>query len=378
MKTFAIALLLFTASANAQWVSPIEQSYGPYLAPSIDAEPAIIASKDRVLLAWCEVDPITKAPEIRTGILDFHGRLTGAITKLPTQQAAAAATSPVVATDGETFAVAWVESWKFGAAIALGADGVPAGGPRPFNLAADTMRTPLIWNGEAYQVNGIAFDGHGQPAFPEMDMPALALQYAFDHTIVGMKWTADDGTTCHWGRHGCVYFNPNITITWEIVREKQRKQESKDFPHYTKSSPIVAGDDNEMAIVWRAPNEYVGARVVDGSYQSSFTFFRFDPLEAIHDSTEPEGIAFDGERWLVVFTRNHDIWGAFIDRNRSQDEIEPFPIATSDRFESHARVTKLAPGRFLVSYSSDLGPDDHRFAGRVVTLEPPARRRSMR
>ena len=79
-----------------------------------------------------------------------------------------------------------------------------------------------------------------------------------------------------------------------------------------------------------------------------------------------------GERWLIVFTRDGDIWGAFLDRETKT--LAPFPISTSGRLETQARVIPLEPGRFLVAYMSDFG-SDHRFAGRIVLTEPPPGKR---
>lgn len=372
MRLFAI--LLFATVANAQWVSPIEQIYGPYLAPSIGAEPAIVASNHGVLLVWSEIDPLTNIPELHSGILDFDGRLVSPITILPQYQVDAHAKHPVVATDGETFAVGWLESQGLMrvAAIALDANGAPAAPPRGFGgyYELGTITPPLVWNGSAYQIFGFAFDRDGQPVLPETDMPAV-LRYAANGTFVGMKWESHRaGYRCSFGRPSCVWFDADFTVTWEIVRGNRHEQTSRAWPYYTDSTPIVAGDDDEMAIVWSSDNGIAGMRVVDGKYQSSFAIPKGLTPEA------PEGIAFDGERWLVVFTRDQDIWGAFVDRDSFN--VTPFPIATGGRAESKARATALKSGRFLVSYSSDVAPRDHRFAGRVVLSESPKRARAIR
>ena len=374
MRFVALALLLLTPAANAQWVSPIEQMYGPYLAPSIGAEPAIVASNHGVLLVWSEIDPLTNIPELHSGILDFDGRLVSPITILPQYQVDAHAKGPVVATDGETFAVGWLESQGLMrvAAIALDANGAPAAPPRGFGgyYELGTITPPLVWNGSAYQIFGFAFDRDGQPVLPETDMPAV-LRYAANGTFVGMKWESHRaGYRCSFGRPNCVWFDADFTVTWEIVRGNRHEQTSRAWPYYTDSTPIVAGDDDEMAIVWSSANGIEGMRVVDGKYHSSFAI-----PKGLTPAT-PEGIAFDGERWLVAFERDRDIWGAFVDRDSFN--VTPFPIATSGRAESKARVTALKSGRFLVSYSSDVVPRDHRFAGRVVLTEPPKKTRALR
>ena len=367
-----LALLLLTTTLSAQWVSPNEQSYGPYLAPATDAGPALVASKHGVLLAWCELDPFTRIPEIRAGLLDFDGRLTGAITRVPTYQPVAEARSPVVATDGETFAVAWqeVEPHKRMAAVVLDSNGVPVADPLPFGGIGNLPSTPLLfWNGDAYQIYGLAFDRSGRPVSPETNVPAH-LRYAADETLVGIHWESTPRTyRCGWGiGHGCNWVDPEFIVTWDLAPGRSG---SKKYAYYSDSRAVTAGDAGEMAIVWRSPAALNGIRVVDGVYDSRFTI--------LEDSAapEPDGIAFDGERWLVVFTRDGNVWGAFVDRVAKN--FVPFPIASTERVESNARAIALAPGRFLVSYSSDLGGDDHRFAGRIVLAEPPpSRRRAVR
>jgi len=367
-----IGLLLLTTTLSAQWVSPTEQSYGPYLAPETDVGPAIVASKNGVLLAWCELDPFTRIPEIRSGVLDFNGRLTGAITKLPTFQAFAEARKPVVATDGETFAVAWqeFEPHKRMAVIPLDANGVPAAEPLQFGGIENWSSTPpLFWNGEAYQIYGLAFDRNGQPVYPETNVPVY-LRYAAGGTLVGMNWASTASKyQCGWGiGHGCGWTDPEFMVAWEI---RPGKSGSKKYLYHSESRAVTAGDEDELAIVWRSPTALTGIRVVDGEYHSRFSI--------VEDAAapEPDGIAFDGERWLVVFTRDGNVWGAFVDRTGK--DFAPFPIASTERVEWKARAIAIAPGRFLVSYSSDLGDNDHRFAGRIVLPEPPpTRRRAIR
>lgn len=366
-----LAPLLFTVTLSAQWVSPVEQSYGPYLAPKTGAEPALVASRGGVLLAWSELDPLTKQAQIRTGVLDFDGRLTSGITTLETWQAGADATSPAVATDGGSFAIAWLETQRHThiAAVPLSADGIPVAEPRTFGgTFPGTATPPLVWNGAAYVVDGHAFDPTGEPV---MVPPAPKdLRYASGKTLVGMSWTSTPRTyRCGIGiGHGCNWFDAEFTVAWDLVPGTSGSQR---YRYESQTRPVTSGDGDEMAIVWRSPTALTGIRVVDGVYDSRFTILE-DPA-----APEPDDIAFDGERWLVAFTRDGDVWGAFVDRTLRHSV--PFPIATGPRAESNARVTALAPGRFLVSYASDLGADDHRFAGRIVLNEPPpGRRRAVR
>lgn len=366
--------ILTTALLLAQtWVSPLEQSYGPYLAPASGGDPAVVASVNRVLLAWSELDPITRRAAIRTGVLDFDGRLVSEIHTLPAWQAGAEATSPMVATDGQTFAVAWREHTRV-SAIPLDANGSAAAEPLTFGVVQSLL--PLLWNGSAYQLAEregtmtvpYAFDRSGARVTPPALIPAFP-RFAHSGAQTGLLWASTPREyRCNIARPGCRWFDAQFIVEWEIVRGASLDKASKNYRYYTATNVVTAGDDDELAVVWRGPDGLAGLRVAGGRYRSDFT---------IDAPAEPSGIAFDGERWLVVFTRAGDVWGAFVDR--TSEELTPFPITTGARTESNARATALAPGRFLVSYSSDLGPDDHRFAGRVVLTEPPpTRRRAMR
>lgn len=365
-----LALLLFTTTLSAQWVSPIEQSYGPYLAPGTDEGPALVASRNAVLLAWSELDPFTRIAEIRAGILDFDGRLAGAITTLPTDQPVAEARSPVVATDGDTFAVAWreLEPHRRNAAVALDSKGNAVAEALPFANSNVPGTTPLFWNGEAYQINGLAFDPTGRLVYPRWNVPVY-VRYAAGNTLVGMNWTSVPRRyQCGVAGHGCSWIDAEFIVTWELAPGKSG---SKAYRYFSDSRAVTAGDADEMAIVWRSPTALTGIRVVGSEYHSRFTI--------LEDAAapEPDGIAFDGERWLVVFTRDGDVWGAFVDRTAK--DFVPFPIASTERVEWKAGAIALAPGRFLVSYASDLGAGDHHFAGRIVLTEPPpSRRRAVR
>jgi hypothetical protein len=366
------ALLLFATTIHAQWVSPVEQTYGPYLAPLTGGEPALVASSDRLLLAWSELDPVTRRAEIRTGILDFNGRLISDISTLPTWQAGAEATSPMVATNGDSFAVAWLESQRATrvAAVPLHADGSRTAEPLSFGgYFAGEIAPPLVWNRTAYVVDGHAFDAAGSIVISTAAIPPH-LRYASGEAMVGMTWsTLPKRTSCFF--HFCGELPEEFVVTWEVGRNLRMESGSETYPYYRPDARVVtAGDDDEMAIVWRSPKALTGIRVVDGMFGSKFNI-----LEDA-DAPAPDGIAFDGERWLIVFTRGQDIWGAFAERTGRDATV--FPIATSARKESKAQAIAIAPGRFLVSYASDLGADDHQFAGRVVLSEAPGKRRAAR
>lgn len=371
----AILILLFAATASAQWVSPVEQSYGPYDAPVSGREPALAASKHGVLLAWSEVDSTTRVAEIRAGLLDFDGRLVSAITTLPKYLPGSRATNPVVATDGEGFLVSWIEqqSLQRVAGVTLDARGQPNSQAHAFGIYYYTGGAiKAVWNGSSYllwanrALSNINPDGTFTTAYEIVPPPLL---YASNRTLVGIDYfTQDLAYRCGFGiGHGCQWFYPLLQLKWTIVQPDRTLYGQQDYDLYAQGL-TVAGDERMMAVAWSTNNVVKGVRIIDNKPGRLFTVTGSKGLTS--------SMAFDGEHWLVVYEHQGDLFGAFVDRD--SDTATPFPIAASERAETGAHAHVLGPGRFLVSYLSDGVQHDTRFAGRLVLTEAPSKRRSMR
>lgn len=357
------------ANAAAQWVSPVEQTYGPYGRAAGDSGPALAGARGGVLLAWSEIDPITRVSSIRTGVLDSDGRLTTELTTLPTFTAGASATNVHVATDGETYFVCWLEkeiSWHV-VGILVDAQGRPASALMSFgHLQTQESSVLLVWTGDSYflwaggELSSIRREGTFATASGVLAPDAA---YASRNTLVGIDWSSTDTHIgCNFGRPGCAQIPAIFKLQWTIVHPDRTDQKSREFNHYS-TGVVVDGDEREMAVAWDTADSLSGARIVDGALKPGF---RVNGGKAV-----PDSIAFDGERWLITFEKGGNVFGAFIERGTR--EATPFAIASSLRHESRSHAYVIAPGRFLVSYTSD-EDGDLRFAGRVVTPAPPRRR----
>jgi hypothetical protein len=379
MRVAILAFLLASASAHAQWVSPVEQSYGPYKAAALGGQPALVVSQQHVLLAWSEVDPITNLTEIRTGLLDFSGRLVTPTHALPQYGFGGTAWAPSVASDGNGFFVGWTEPVGAPAFIgmALDRDGKPIGQPR-YAGRATAAATPVTgWSGTAYfsGADGFqtAFDRKGEPVVMSAAIP-IGFRYSADGMLVGLTVTSNrPQRRCTFGFGYICWDEPGkFQLRWTLRRDGDGWTDFLIAPYYGYAV-TAAGSDLNTAIVWRAetaPEAIRGVRVINGGLESSFKI-QAHPLRM----PMPESMAWDGERWLLVMTLENDVYGAFIDRTGGT--FQPFAIANSARNESHAQVVALSRGRFLVAYDSDL-PKDHRIARRIVTTTDPDRRRAVR
>ncbi len=381
MRITVLVFLLAALDASARWISPVEQSYGPYAPAPLGSQPALVAAQNRVLLAWSEIDPVAHASRIHVGLLDFDGRLVSPIGKLPLFSSGGLAWSPVVATDGSGFYVSWVEpvGAPLIAGIALDATGRPIGSPRFLGRAVTSAKPVTAWTGSAYVVGPESFpitlDQVGEPMFAPIQVPT-GFRYAADGMLVGVTSVSHrEEVRCNIARPGCAVFPAQFEVTWTLRRGGDGWGDSYAAPYFATTPVIAAGADLATAIVWGAETSPAttlrGIRVVNAGYHSSFDI-ETDPLEL---PPRAEAIAFDGERWLVVTTSGGDVHGAFVDQSGSR--FKTFAIANSARIESRSQVIALSPGRFLVTYDSDL-PEDHRIAGRIVLTGNPAKRRSAR
>lgn len=380
MRVAVLALLLATVAAHAQWVSPVEQVYGPYTPSALGSQPALAASRNGVLLAWSEVDPVDKLTYIHTGLLDFNARLITPIRRLPQFASKGIAWSPNVATDGEGFFVAWNEpvGTPLFAGIALDRNAASIGAPQLVGSANSTTTKPLAgWNGTAYFSGAdsfpVTFDRAGTPGAVLPFVPA-GFRYSASGALFGLTSTSNRAERrCSWGfGWRCIDYPAQLQVKWTLRRDSGTRTDSFTATHY---APFVltAGNERDTALVWRGetnPADTIrGIRLVNGTFESTFVLSTSPYVVPV-----PEAIAFDGERWLLVMTVNGDVSGAFIDRGGAA--FPTFPITTGARVESRAQVLALGGGRFLVTYDSDL-PGDHRIAGRIVMTGEPAKRRAI-
>ncbi len=299
-------------------VSPIEQSYGPYRRPADGYEPALAVSRNGVLLAWSEVVE-GRLPQIRIGLLDFHGRLVSPITDIATEGGAA---WPVVTFDGASFRVKYLEGGIL--------------------FAVDV-------------------DGSGKPTVTPRRWPAAAV----DGTPV-LRWEPPHNV-CTFAR-GCSWY-PYSILHWSVAGR------SGSYFHRESGEvgPAVAGGPaDHFAMAWNVPEGVRYLEVQNGMQPAEAAL-----IPASVSVWEQPAIDCDDTHCLVAYaTRSRQIYGVLIDSAQPHIQV-PVAIETATRVE-RPLVRLLQKGRFIVSYVSAADDPVHRFAGRIVTTAPLPRRRAIR
>jgi hypothetical protein len=133
---------------------------------------------------------------------------------------------------------------------------------------------------------------------------------------------------------------------------------------------VSAGNDDHFLVMWA---EYgTGTSVKASLFGSAFQPFVVSPHgPAAADGVIQPQIAWDGKRWVAVWTRGGAIEGAVI-----TPSLNIIPLSISARGTRPAIAT-ARQGRFLVTYEVvDAG--QRRLASRVIELEPAGRERVVR
>lgn len=353
-----LALLLLTTTLSAQWVSPVEESYGPYARPQRGGRHALAAGSSGILLAWSET--VGGAPRIRIGLLDTHAQLISGIATLPVAAEGAEAYAPAVAFNGESFLVAWVEQYRGGEkirSIAVDGRGVPVATPQTHGFVRVPDVTPLIvWDGAAWQVL------EGSP----IGVQAAAMNDGVRATTTLARTMLF--RSCFLLR--CEYYGNRWDVAWTAGIRSGAEQLAGDWP--TGTTPVAmtniaaAGDD--FAVTW-ASSRGIGYRFTSPS--------RANTVHAFVDDGVAPGLACDDERCLIAYgTLSGDVHAIVFETSDLRGP-QLLTITATERKEHSPLVHHLGSGRFLVSYLSDQKAADQRINGRIVSFGP-ARRRAVR
>jgi hypothetical protein len=350
----------FALNVTAQIVSPTQQSYGPYRRPAEGFEPALVSSRNAILLAWSELDD-ARISRIRCGLLDFHGRLTSPIVTVPSIGRAA---WPAVATDGANFRLVYFEyrfeprlERRYAMAVDIDAAGTIVGEPHQlhaYNHAPPATFPIVYWNGSA---------------FTFVDRPIDEAAAVIDEHLAGAVWDTK------WALTGCFLFHciysEVLELNWWAVHGVNGSY--RPYPSPEPAALAMAGRGNYATIAW---NSGLGVQYVELTNGA----VTWQPLliPASVSTNDRPGLGCDDTHCLVAYaTKSGDVYAALYRRNQPGIDAQ-VPIELGSRF-AKPHVLVLQNGRFLVSYVSTTAFDGDRFAGRIVTTEPPAgRRRAVR
>ena len=334
--------------------------HGPYSRPTRGEHHAIAASRSGALLAWSENAP---APRIHIALLDFHGRIVSPIAILPAVSDRSDAIAPAVASNGHSFAVHWIERERGNEhvrGVLVDAHGVPIATPRTLStgpiLTNDVIAPRIFWNGEAYEAPAVAMAATNgvrgtasakltqlkKPGYGCLVVPCIYNHYADAWDVV---WTAGVRT----GEH-------RIGITWPIGAKPI-------------SPPDIAAASTDFAVAWSSSLGMGYLVTNDGLVRTVYAKPKIDV---------PPALGCNDEQGLVAYGTTSGDVHAFLFDTDGLTTPTLLTIAATERLEHAPQVVRLGASRFLVTYHSDLGAEDHCFGGRVVTFEPPARRRLMR
>ncbi|HVG23824.1 MAG TPA: hypothetical protein VND45_06700 [Thermoanaerobaculia bacterium] len=358
MKTISLFLLIALGS--------FEQTYGPFARPQSGAGHAIAAARSGALLVWNENDATGRA-RVHVGLIDANGTLISPVSVLPALVASRDARMPAVATDGESFFVAWEEVFndEQTVGIAVGADGIPIGEPRALGAPTYTFDnvyepTRVTWLGDSYAVRGdsnrpVRVDAAGNVL--ETFSGPVTMAVGADGSRAYAELRVISTPTGNFP--GIPGFRTEYTIVWSAGA----KVGSQFFGQQPVSAPVVAAAGNDFVMMWTA------AGMVH--YQLASTGLRYTHNAGVDASARPQ-LVCSATRCIAAYgTRANDVQGFTFDP-ANPFERAPFVAASSGRAESEPQVVMFSDSRGLISYRS--AGNGETLAGRTIRFARPKHR----
>lgn len=322
-----------------------------------DHSHAVAVAPHGMLLAWSAVDPVTAHSVIHVALLDHDAQFLSPIRTLAPIYLDAHSTTPVIATDGHRFFVAWVERdrarwdpWRVSGAL-VDSNGEQLGPTLNLGAAGDAPPA-LAWNGVDFRYHGatsyaISADGVAQK-IPSPPVPRR-VQFATAEANGWVDWSnTAAGVRC--GFSWCAPTTPSFTVTWAVISYDWIRTGRFDEQGYSGGRPAVIANGDDITVIWTDLRGLVALPVVDGRAQKVFRLATRAKNPAAAES-------------LVVFESGGDIYGSFIDGTSFG---APFPITTSKQWEEKPRVDLVGPNRYFVSWLVERDPGGTRINGTFV------------
>lgn len=364
MKNLAIILLFAATTAAAQVVDTAEQTFGPWDSGP-QSPPALAVTPNGLLLAWSEVDPVTRLAMIRIAPLDFALRQTGPAHTFASLRTNQHATTPSIATDGTTFFVAWVERDPYTykprnvSGVLTGTTGAPIGATETLGSAGDAAPA-LIWTGLEYRYFGAAshaISPLGAVTVVNRKNAPQRVPFATPDANGWVDWVVYvPPRMCGFGCHMSPPSRPVYILTWDVVTPEWIRTGSVREHDTVAEAPAVTADGKNVLIVWSDPSAMKAFRIIDGE---ATEMFRLADKRAIEAKPAVAGS-------LVVFEHKRNIFGSIVTGN----SFGPvFPISDGPEDDSTPGVHAIGHDRYLVSYVRDFG-GSISFVTRIVNAAP--------
>jgi hypothetical protein len=296
------------------------------LPASAPAAPSIVAFRGGYLLAWVE----TAVPEQATLV-----RLTE--TLQPMQRQTIIATTAELRSDGNSAFLLTGNT-----AYAVTEDGIlnltPAIDARDDIAVMDSNTSAHVWH-EINPCGHFNWGCGGTDLDVEVDGPGRNERLIAVQTTTGLETITGPAAIAFDGRR--------LLVAWYIGSSLR----TPGLRSTVQVRPYEAG--------WLAPPISIGGI--------------WDPSTPVRPR-----VAWDGRRFVIVWRTwngtNFDVAGAVIDNSTLQ--VTPLDIAQSPNDEFAPAVAAIAPGRFLITWTS-ISATDRRLAARFVDFgETPLRRRA--
>lgn len=144
--------------------------------------------------------------------------------------------------------------------------------------------------------------------------------------------------------------------------------------HLSTYSTAIASAGGGFLIVWTdATAESGGTLFATRNDEPFLEDARPIEIAALHPDTAPPlprqpQLASDGQRYVVVWQDQHDIFGAVVDPGAKS--AVPFTVSATAAAETEPSIVAAGNGAFLVAYNTTFN-GQRRIAGRFVTFPPP-------
>ena len=301
-------------------------------------------------MAWSEIEPGARVASIHTALFDHEARRIGPVHKLASTRANVHATTPAIATDGETFFVAWLERDRYAltarevAGVLTDGTGRQLRGTESFGPAVPGAPS-VAWFGLEYRLFGAAshsISPAGDARIVNFGVAAQRAPFATPDANGWIEWSADPPRIPCFFLCGGIVFPPAWNLDFAVVtREWIRSGRIREIGQPPAVAPVVDASENDLLAIWTNSQGLKAQRIVDGEPGPSFT---------LPDPRARDAAALSMAGALVVFESGFDLYGTTV----TADAFGPiFPISTGEAFDQLPNVRRVGEHRYLVTWLRD-------------------------